>query len=70
LKEKSSTLKKIVNFLRIVLDFLTINGLICALASVLAAQDSRQDFIDEQIAARAEVGVGPMTWSRTVAAYA
>ncbi|KAK3430396.1 hypothetical protein EUGRSUZ_E01954 [Eucalyptus grandis] len=34
------------------------------------AQDSRQDSIDEQTAARAEVGVGPMTWSRTVAAYA
>ncbi|KAK3435591.1 hypothetical protein EUGRSUZ_C00022 [Eucalyptus grandis] len=34
------------------------------------AQDSRQDFIDEQAATRAEVGVGPMTWSRTAAAYA
>ncbi|KAK2632379.1 hypothetical protein EUGRSUZ_L01634, partial [Eucalyptus grandis] len=52
------------------LDFLTNIGLICALAGALAAQDSRQDFIDEQTAARAEVGVGPITWSRMVVAYA
>lgn len=34
------------------------------------AQDSQQDFLDAHNAARASVGVGPMIWDDTVAAFA
>lgn len=34
------------------------------------AQNSNQDFLNAHNAARALVGVGPMTWDATVAAYA
>ncbi|XP_010029887.3 pathogenesis-related protein PR-1 type [Eucalyptus grandis] len=50
--------------------FVYIIGLICALAGISVAQNSHQDFVDEHNAARAEVGVSPITWNRTVAAYA
>ena len=42
---------------------------IIGLAHICYAQNSPQDFLDAHNAARAEVGVGPMTWSSTVAAY-
>ncbi|KAJ9705383.1 hypothetical protein PVL29_003435 [Vitis rotundifolia] len=41
-----------------------------ALAHISYAQNSPQDFLDAHNAARAEVGVEPMTWDNTVAAYA
>ncbi|XWS67538.1 hypothetical protein CRYUN_Cryun04dG0015000 [Craigia yunnanensis] len=47
---------------------------VCLLALTLAhvtlAQNSTQDYLSVHNAARAQVGVGPMTWDATVAAYA
>ncbi|XVE67402.1 hypothetical protein DITRI_Ditri08aG0157500 [Diplodiscus trichospermus] len=41
-----------------------------ALALLSHAQDSPQDYLNAHNTARADVGVGPMTWDDTVAAYA
>ncbi|CBI25105.3 unnamed protein product, partial [Vitis vinifera] len=41
-----------------------------ALAHVCCAQNSPQDYVNAHNAARAQVGVGSMTWNDTVAAYA
>ncbi|XP_074557180.1 pathogenesis-related protein 1A-like [Curcuma longa] len=52
-------------------------ALLCAAAVALAtaptttvAQNSPQDFVDAHNSARAAVGVGPVSWDDTVAAYA
>ncbi|XP_019170405.1 PREDICTED: pathogenesis-related protein 1A-like [Ipomoea nil] len=44
--------------------------LVFSMALCCNAQNSRQDFLDAHNAARAAVGVGPMTWDTTVEAYA
>ncbi|KAI4985536.1 hypothetical protein ZWY2020_018171 [Hordeum vulgare] len=46
--------------------------LLLALVSAMAvtAQNSPDDFVDAHNAARAEVGLGKVTWNATVAAYA
>ncbi|KAF9587700.1 hypothetical protein IFM89_004532 [Coptis chinensis] len=41
-----------------------------AVLNVSQAQDSPQDYLSVHTAARAEVGVEPMTWDDGVAAYA
>ncbi|CAL4969401.1 unnamed protein product [Urochloa decumbens] len=43
---------------------------ITATTSIVGAQDTAQEFLDLQNAARAEVGVAPLSWDDTVAAYA
>lgn len=50
-------------------------ALLCACVLVLAAagvcaQNSPQDYLESHNAARAQVGVGPMEWDDTVAAFA
>ncbi|KAF2294249.1 hypothetical protein GH714_008592 [Hevea brasiliensis] len=41
-----------------------------SLAQISLAQNSPQDYVDAHNAVRAEVGVGPVSWNKTVAAYA
>ncbi|KAB5541209.1 hypothetical protein DKX38_014183 [Salix brachista] len=40
------------------------------LVTITSAQNSPQDYVDAHNAVRAEVGVGPIAWNKTVAAYA
>ncbi|PIN16206.1 Defense-related protein containing SCP domain [Handroanthus impetiginosus] len=40
------------------------------LQSACQAQNSQQDYVDAHNAARAQVGVGPIAWDETVAAFA
>ncbi|KAK7319550.1 hypothetical protein RJT34_04272 [Clitoria ternatea] len=37
---------------------------------ITLAQDSPEEYLDEHNKARAEVGVGPLKWNETIAAYA
>ncbi|KAK2998894.1 hypothetical protein RJ639_023340 [Escallonia herrerae] len=48
--------------------FLGVLGLIMVHST--QAQNSQQDYLDAHNAARAEVGVGPLTWDDAVAGYA
>ncbi|GMP38674.1 hypothetical protein CsSME_00009830 [Camellia sinensis var. sinensis] len=49
-------------------------ALVCLMSLVLVhpsyAQNSQQDYLNAHNAARAQVGVGPMTWDNNVATYA
>ncbi|XP_010530686.1 PREDICTED: pathogenesis-related protein 1-like [Tarenaya hassleriana] len=45
-------------------------ALVLALVGPMRAQDQPQDYVDAHNQARAEVGVGPIEWDETVAAYA
>ncbi|GFY90127.1 CAP (Cysteine-rich secretory proteins, Antigen 5, and Pathogenesis-related 1 protein) superfamily protein [Actinidia rufa] len=54
-------------FYRISLAFLCLVSL--ALVHPSHAQNSPQDYLNAHNAARAQVGIGPMTWDPTVAAY-
>ncbi|XP_010530683.1 PREDICTED: pathogenesis-related protein 1-like [Tarenaya hassleriana] len=45
-------------------------ALVLALVAHTRAQDRPQDFVDAHNRARAAVGVGPIRWDETVAAYA
>ena len=49
---------------------LKIFTLVLAVSKSCHAQDSPQDFLKPHNLARAEVGVGPLSWNHTVAAYA
>ncbi|PIA24817.1 hypothetical protein AQUCO_22900002v1 [Aquilegia coerulea] len=53
---------------RVELIFLCLVGL--AMVHVSHAQNSPQDYLDVHNAARAQVGVGPMTWDNGVAGFA
>ena len=44
--------------------------MVLALAHTSYAQNSQQDYLNAHNAARAQVGVGTMTWNNTVATYA
>ncbi|KAL7206286.1 hypothetical protein ACSBR2_019068 [Camellia fascicularis] len=49
-------------------------ALVCLMSLALVhpsyAQNSQQDYLNAHNAARAQVGVGPMTWDNNVATYA
>ncbi|KAF9598615.1 hypothetical protein IFM89_028284 [Coptis chinensis] len=51
-------------------EFVTLCLLGLVMVHVSLAQDSPQDFLSVHNAARAQVGVGPMTWDNNVAAFA
>ena len=57
-------------FYRIPLAFLCLTISSLVLFHPSHAQNSPQDYLNAHNAARAQVGVGPMTWDNNVAAYA
>ncbi|KAJ4848743.1 hypothetical protein Tsubulata_020458 [Turnera subulata] len=49
---------------------MAINSIAFILCHTSLAQNSHQDYVDAHNSVRAEVGVGPIAWNDTIAAYA
>ncbi|XP_058081781.1 pathogenesis-related protein PRB1-2-like [Magnolia sinica] len=67
-KQSIPTIAKKMAFSSLALALMCVMGL--ALAHLTQAQNSPQDFLAAHNAARAQVGVGPMTWDPSVEAFA